>query len=96
MRVGQQADLHFLIEDVMGNGIFFAFLPALENFLRLSGSSKTAAIFFAVKIPRTDDTVIDQGQHEAVGQIGAQLFHQIQGQTAAAGTISMQKARLDV
>lgn len=93
---GQQGDGGIFFSERMGDFLLFACLPSGDHFAPTFVVEHHRIAFTVVEIDLIDLPSVDQSKRQSVGQHGAELLLEVEGQCRAAGAHGMQKAELGV
>ena len=96
LEVGQHADGGFFVEERMVDFVLFAFLPGGEDGFAGIFLEEDGAVFLDVEIAEGDLLAVDEGKRGAVGEVGAEFLHEVEGQRRAAGAVAMQEPALGI
>jgi hypothetical protein len=91
LQVNQQADRRFLIQERMPDRVLLSFLVRRQHRLPRLLVHEDRAAFRPLKTGCLDLLAIDKRQYRSVSQKRAELLHQIERQTGAARSVTMQE-----
>lgn len=92
----QKPDGSLLVQKRVIDFILFALLPSGEDFLAGIFLEKNCTVFLGVKVLGSYLLAVEEGKRRAVGQEGAELFHEIESQRGTTGAIPVEEAALGV
>ncbi len=96
LELGQEADGGFFVEKRVGDFVLFAFLPGGEDFFAGIVFEQDGSVLLDVEVFEGDLLAIEERERGAVGEEGAEFFHQVEGEGRAAGAVAVEEAALGI
>ena len=96
LKLAEEADRGFFVEEGVGDFVLLAFLPGGEDFFAGRVFEEDRAVFFEIEILEGDLLAVEEGEGGAVCKEGAEFFHQVEGEGGAAGAVAVEEAALGI